>query len=94
MDFLTTVFLYLVVTLALKKILGLVLAWKSGLKVPFLPFGRSCPLKTILLSDLVGCDSPLRTILFSRGLSHPTGGAALPSDNISGRFFKGGETLC
>ncbi len=61
-----------------KKILGLLLAWKSGLKVPFLPLGHSCPLKTILLSDLVGCDSPLqivmafwRTIIVSKGLSHP-----------------------
>jgi hypothetical protein len=41
--------------------------------------GHSCTLKTILLSDLVGCDSPLqivmafwRTIIVSRGLSHPT----------------------
>jgi hypothetical protein len=98
------------------------LAWKSGLKVPFLALGRSCPLKTILLSDLVGCDSPLqivmafwRTIIVSRGLSHPTQKvwiqtkrvpncdyysicrglwqpnewAALPSHNISGRFFQG-----
>jgi hypothetical protein len=66
-------------TLALKKLLGVVLAWKSGLKVPLLPLGRSCPLQTILLSDLVGCDIPLqivmafwRTIIVSRGLSHPT----------------------
>jgi hypothetical protein len=28
--------------------------------VPFLPEGPSCPLQTILLSDLVGCDSPLQ----------------------------------
>jgi hypothetical protein len=55
------------------------MAWKSGLKLPFLPVGRSCPLQTILLSDLVGCDSPLQiviavwlTIIVSRGLSHPT----------------------
>jgi len=69
-----------VVTLAFKKkILGLVLAWKSGLKVSFLPLGRSCPLKTILPRDLVGCNSPLQivmafwlTIIVSRGLSHPT----------------------
>ncbi len=61
-----------------KKILGLELAWKSGLKVPFLPLGGSCPLQTILLSDLVGCDSPLQivmafwhTISVSTGLSHP-----------------------
>ena len=47
----------------LKKALGLVLAWKSGLKVPFLPLGRSCPLQTILLSDLVGCDSPLQIVM-------------------------------
>jgi hypothetical protein len=43
-------------TLALKKILGLVLAWKSGLKVkvPFLPVGRThMPSANILLSDLV-----------------------------------------
>jgi hypothetical protein len=37
-----------------KKILGLVLAWKSHLKVPFLPLGHSYPLQTILLSYLVG----------------------------------------
>jgi hypothetical protein len=62
-----------------KKILGLVLAWKSGLKVPLLPLGCSCPLQTILLSDLVGCDSTLQTvmagwgtIIVSRGLSHQT----------------------
>jgi hypothetical protein len=60
MDFITTFFLYLVVTLACKKILDLVLAWKSGLKVYLLPLGPSCPLQTILLSDLVGCDSPLQ----------------------------------
>ncbi len=67
------------VTLALKKILGLVLAWKSGLKVPFLHLGHSYPMQTILLSDLVGCDSPLQivmtfwgTIIVIRGLSHPT----------------------
>jgi hypothetical protein len=40
-----------------------VLAWKSGLKVPFLPLGRPCPLQTILLSDLVGCDSPLQKVI-------------------------------
>jgi hypothetical protein len=33
-----------------------VLAWKSGLKGPLMPFGPSCPLQTIMLSDLVGCD--------------------------------------
>jgi hypothetical protein len=50
-----------------------------GLKVLFLPLVRSCPLQTIMLSDLVGCDSPLQivmafwcTITVSRGLSHPT----------------------
>ncbi len=55
------------------------MAKKSGLKVPFLLLGRSCPLQTILLSDLVECDSPLqiamavwRTIIVSRGLSHST----------------------
>ncbi len=55
------------------------MTWKSGLKVPFLPLGHSRPLQTMLLSDLVGCDSPLqiemafwRTIIVSRGLSHLT----------------------
>jgi hypothetical protein len=80
LDFLTTVVLHLVVTLAFqKKILGLVLVWKSGLKKPFLSLGRSCPQQTILLSDLVGCDRPLQivmafwnNIIVSRGLSHPT----------------------
>ncbi len=28
-----------------------------------LPLGRSCPLQTILLSDLVGCDSPLQIVI-------------------------------
>ena len=63
MDFLTTSFLYLVVTLAFKKILGLVWAWKSGVKVPLLSFGRSSFLQTILLSDLVGCDCPLQIVM-------------------------------
>jgi hypothetical protein len=39
-----------------KYILGLVLAWKSGHKVPLLPLEPSLPLQTILLSDLVECD--------------------------------------
>ncbi len=61
-----------------KKILWLVLAWKSGLRVPFLPLGRSCPLQTILLGDLVRSDSPVQIVIpfgaliVSRGLSHPT----------------------
>jgi hypothetical protein len=107
----------------LKNILGLVLAWKSGLKVPFLPLWRSCPsanysadwsgrvwqptadsndLLAPLLST-VGCHTRPRNFKFKqkvrqtsiticRGLSHPTGLAALLSDNISGRFFKSGET--
>ncbi len=58
-----TVFLYLVMTLSLKKIICLVKAWKSGLKVPLLLLGPSCPLQTILLSDLVGCDSPLQIVM-------------------------------
>jgi hypothetical protein len=37
-------------------------AWKTGLKVTLLPLGRSCPLQTILLSDLVMCDSLLQII--------------------------------
>jgi hypothetical protein len=45
------------------KILGLVLAWKTGHNVPLLPLGLSCPLQTILLSDLVGCDSPLQIVM-------------------------------
>jgi hypothetical protein len=40
-----------------------VLAWKSGLKVPLLPLGPSCPLQTILLSDLVGCDNSLQMVM-------------------------------
>jgi hypothetical protein len=82
---LTTVYLDFLTTICLwwhwlyKKILGLVLAWKSGLKMPFLTLWCSCPLQTILLSDLVRCDSPLQivmaywhTIIFSTGLSHLT----------------------
>jgi hypothetical protein len=40
-----------------------VLAWKSGLKVPLLPLGPSCPLQTILLSDLVGRDNSLQMVM-------------------------------
>jgi hypothetical protein len=39
------------------------MAWKSGLKVLLLPVGISCTLQTILLSDLVGCDTPLQIIM-------------------------------
>ncbi len=31
--------------------------------MPFLPLGPSCPLQTILLSDLVGCGSPLQIVM-------------------------------
>ncbi len=47
----------------LKVILCLVLAWKSGLKASLLPLGPSYPLQTSLLSDLVGCDSPMRIVM-------------------------------
>ncbi len=62
MDLLTTSFLFLVEKLGL-KIIGKVLAWKSGLEVPLLPLGPSCPLRTILLSDLVGCGSLLQIVM-------------------------------
>jgi hypothetical protein len=78
-DFLTTVFMCLVVTLPLKKnprsSIGLEIRPQSA----FSAYRGPLPLQTILLRDLVGCDSPLqivmvfcRTIIFSRGLSHPT----------------------
>jgi hypothetical protein len=41
----------------LKKIIGLVLAWKSGLGVPLLPLGPFCPLQKILLSEVGYADS-------------------------------------
>jgi hypothetical protein len=64
LDFLTTSFLFPMVTLYFfNKSLGQVLAWKSGLKVHLLPLGPSCPLQTILLSDLVKCDSPLQIVM-------------------------------
>ncbi len=56
LDFLTTSFLYLGVTLFF-------FLNKSGLKLPFLPWGPCCPLKTILLNDLVGCDSTLQMVM-------------------------------
>ncbi len=99
-----------------KKNLDLVLAWKSDIEVPFRPLPCSCPLQTILLSDPVGCNSPLQIVMVTfwctiivsrglshptlkvwiqtkrapncRGLSHPTGWAALPSDNIPGHFSR------
>jgi hypothetical protein len=64
------------------------LAWKSGLKVSLLPLESSCPLQTILLSDLVmrqaATDSMANrhaffnfkgrqtAIFVSSGLPHPT----------------------
>ncbi len=39
------------------------LACVSGPIVPLLPLGPSCPLQTILLSDLVGCGSPLQIVM-------------------------------
>ncbi len=81
LDFLTTVFLDLVVTLALKKnprsSIGLEIRPQSVFSDfrALLPSANYC----ILPSDLVGCDSPLQivmafwsTIIFSRGLSHLT----------------------
>ena len=50
-----------------KKSLGQVLAWKSGLNVPLLLLGPSCPLQTILLND--------PAILIYSGLLHPIGWA-------------------
>ncbi len=46
-----------------KNCIGQALTWISGLKVPLLPLGPSCHLQTILLSDLVGCDSPLQKVM-------------------------------
>ncbi len=37
--------------------------YKSGLKLAFMPWGPCCPLKTILLNDLVGCDSTLQMVM-------------------------------
>jgi hypothetical protein len=31
--------------------------------VPLLPLGPSCPLQTVLLSDLVGCGNPLQIVM-------------------------------
>jgi hypothetical protein len=59
MDFLITTFLYLVVTMALKKSrssIGLEIH-----KVTLLP--PSHPLQAILLGELVGCGTPLQIIL-------------------------------
>jgi hypothetical protein len=59
LDFLTTSFLFLAVTMAFfEKNIGQVLAWESGLKVPLLPLRPSLPLQIILLSDLVCRNSP------------------------------------
>jgi hypothetical protein len=82
-----------VVTLALKKILGLVLAWKLGLKVPLLPLGHSCPLQTILLGDLVGCDSPLQ--IYSNGhlMYHYSQQRAVTPDPESSNSNKKGAKL-
>jgi hypothetical protein len=52
-----TSFLYLVMTLII------VWAWKSCFKVSLLSLGSSCPLQTILLSDLVICDSQLQIVV-------------------------------
>jgi hypothetical protein len=60
LHFLTTSFLYLVVTLDLKQ------SPRSGNDLEIWPqsaftaFRALCPLQTILPSDLVGCDSQLQ----------------------------------
>jgi hypothetical protein len=46
-----------------KICIGQVFAWIVGLRMPLLPLGPSCPLQTILLSDLVGRGSPLQTVV-------------------------------
>ncbi len=61
LDFLITSLLFLVVTLALNKKHRS--SWKSGLKRPLLHLGPSCPLQTILLSDLVRCGIPLQIVM-------------------------------
>jgi hypothetical protein len=45
---------YCIISYVFFLILGLVMTGKSDLKVPLLPLGPSCPLQTILLSDLEG----------------------------------------
>jgi hypothetical protein len=45
------------------KFQGLVMAWKSSLNLLLLPSGPSYSLQTILLSDLVGCDSLLQIVM-------------------------------
>ena len=68
--------------------------------MPFLLLGRSCPLQTILLSDLIGSDSPLLTIMvrqkaitICRGQERPKGrkGTLRPDFQANARprfFFK------
>jgi hypothetical protein len=48
------------------------LAWKSDLKVTLLTLGPSCPLKTLLLSHLVGSGSMLQIVIakFLTNLKH------------------------
>jgi hypothetical protein len=46
-----------------KKSIGPVLALTPGLKMTLLPLGPSSPLQAILLSDLVGCGSPLQIVI-------------------------------
>jgi hypothetical protein len=86
-DLITEVFLYIVATLTIKKSLGL--------KVPVLPLALSCPLQTILLSDLVGCGSPLQMAVclhFFEILSAPNGHyylqRAVTPDPASSNFKK------
>jgi hypothetical protein len=77
MDFLTTSFLFLVVTLAFKKnnrsSIGLEIRPQ---KSAFIAFSSPLPpLQTILMSDLVGCDSPLQMVMavwrtFFKNLKH------------------------
>ena len=105
-NFLATVFLHLVVTLALKKnprySIGLEIRHQSA----FTAFRALLPSANYSAEwPLVGYDSPLqvvmafwRTIIVSRGLSHPTQKfwiQTLPCPLITyqGIFFKGGETL-
>jgi hypothetical protein len=65
------------------------LAWKSSLKVPLLLLGPSCPLKTILLSNQVLCDSLLQIVMVIKvnsGLPHPNNKLKIQKNGRNGHL--------
>ncbi len=89
LDFLTTSFLYLVVTLAPRPSIGLEIRPQNDFTAfrALLPFYWVIRSGVIVSSGLPHIKLHQTTITLCSGLSHPTGWTALPFENIDHGFF-------